>query len=152
MPDELKERIQEDVKAAMRARDRARLGVLRLVTAAIKQQEIDNRVDLDDTGVLRVLDRLLKQGRDALQQFESAGRRDLADQESFEIEVISRYLPAALTDDEIALLVEQALAETGAAGMRDMGKVMAKLKSPLQGRADLGAVSALVKSRLAGSS
>ena len=152
MPDELKERIQEDVKAAMRARDRARLGVLRLVTAAIKQQEIDNRVDLDDTGVLRVLDRLLKQGRDALQQFESAGRRDLADQESFEIEVISRYLPAALTDDEIALLVEQALTETGAAGMRDMGKVMAKLKSPLQGRADLGAVSALVKSRLAGSS
>jgi uncharacterized protein YqeY len=128
MADDLKQRIDADVKTAMRARDRERLGVLRLVTAAVKQREVDERILLDDTAVLAVLDKMLKQRRDSLAQFRQAGREDLANQEAFEIEVI--------------------VTATGAAGMGDMGKVMGYLRPKVQGRADLGALSTSVKGRL----
>ena len=148
MASELKDTIQSDVTAAMRAKDKARLGTLRLVTAAIKQVEVDSRAELDDAGVLAVLDKMLKQRRDSLQQYAQAGRQDLADQESYEIGIIEAYMPAALPDHELRALVDAAIAETGAASMRDMGKVMGLLKPRVQGRADLGAVSALVKEKL----
>ena len=148
MASELKDTIQSDVTAAMRAKDKARLGTLRLVTAAIKQVEVDSRAELDDAGVLAVLDKVLKQRRDSLQQYAQAGRQDLADQESYEIGIIEAYMPAALPDHELRALVDAAIAETGAASMRDMGKVMGLLKPRVQGRADLGAVSALVKEKL----
>ncbi len=141
-------RIQDDVKVAMRARDRARLGVLRLITAAIKQKEVDERITLDDGAVLRVLEKMLKQRRDSQQQYEQAGRQDLADQESFEIDLIQGYMPAALSDAEVDEMIAIAVEETGAASMKDMGKVMGMLKPRLQGRADMGAVSAQVKTRL----
>ena len=144
----LKPRLQEDVKTAMRARDRARLGVLRMVSAAIKQQEIDGRSALDDTGVIAVLQKMIKQRRDAEVQFRAAGRQDLADQEAFEIRVIEAYLPQPLSQAEVEALVEQVLSEVGASSMKDMGKVMALLKPKLQGRADVGAVSAVVKGHL----
>ncbi len=146
----LKERIQEDVKDAMRARDKERLGALRQMTAAIKQREVDERVELGDPEVLAVLDKMIKQRRDSQSQYTDAGRTELAEQEGYEIEVISAYLPAALGEEEIATHVDAAVAEAGAASMRDMGKVMGLLKPRLQGRADLGAVSALVKARLSG--
>lgn len=148
MSDDLKTRIQDDVKAAMRARDRARLGVLRLVTAAIKQKEVDDRTSLDDTAVLGVLEKMIKQRRDSLNQFVQAGRQELADQEAFEIEVIQGYMPAALSASEVDALIEAAVAETGAASMKDMGRLMGVLKPRLQGRADMGEVSARVKGRL----
>ncbi|MGF1614435.1 MAG: GatB/YqeY domain-containing protein [Gammaproteobacteria bacterium] len=148
MPDALKLRIQEDVKTAMRARDQARLGVLRLVSAAIKQQEIDTRSVLDDGGVVAVLHKMLKQRRDAEAQFRSAGRQDLADQEAFEIQLIEGYMPQRLSQAELKSLVEGVIREVDARSMKDMGKVMAVLKAKLQGRADLGAVSALVKEQL----
>ena len=148
MSDDLKTRIQDDVKAAMRARDRARLGVLRLVTAAIKQKEVDDRTRLDDTAVLGVLEKMIKQRRDSRDQFVQAGRQELADQESFEIEVIQGYMPAALSASEVDALIEAAVAETGAATMKDMGRLMGVLKPRLQGRADMGEVSARVKARL----
>jgi uncharacterized protein YqeY len=148
MPDVLKPRIQDDVKAAMRARDQARLGVLRMVSAAIKQQEIDGQAALDDTGVVAVLRKMLKQRRDAEGQFRAAGRQDLADQEALEIRIIEGYLPQPLSQAEVEARVEDLLSEVGATSMKDMGKVMALLKPKLQGRADLGAVSAFVKGRL----
>lgn len=148
MSDDLKTRIQDDVKAAMRARDRARLGVLRLVTAAIKQKEVDDRTRLDDTAVLGVLEKMIKQRRDSRDQFAQAGRQELADQEAFEIEVIQGYMPAALSASEVDALIEAAVAETGAATMKDMGRLMGVLKPRLQGRADMGEVSARVKARL----
>ena len=147
---QLKQRIQEDVTAVMRARDRPRLSALRLVTAAIKQLEVDSRTLLDDADVLTVLEKMLKQRRDSLRQFTDAGRQDLADQESYEIAVIEAYMPEALPTEELGRLIESAIAETGAASMRDMGKVMDLLKSRVQGRADLGAVSGTVKQKLAG--
>lgn len=146
---DLKQRILDDVKSAMRARDRERLGVLRQITAAIKQREVDERVELDDAAVVAVLDKMIKMRRDAHAQFEQAGRTDLAAQEAFEIEVAGSYMPAPLDEAEVAALIDAAVAETGATGMRDMGKVMGVLKGRLQGRADLGAVSASVKARLA---
>jgi uncharacterized protein YqeY len=146
--DALKSRIQDDVKAAMRARDQARLGVLRMVSAAIKQQEIDGRSTLDDTGVIAVLQKMIKQRRDAEEQFRAAGRSDLADQEAFEIRVIQGYMPQPLSQAEVEALVKDLLNEIGATSMQDMGKVMALLKPKLQGRADLGAVSAFVKGQL----
>lgn len=148
MCEDLKSRIQEDVRTAMRARDQARLRTLRMVTAAIKQQEIDGRAVLDDMGVIGVLQKMIKQRRDAEEQFRVAGRGDLADQEAFEIGVIEDYLPEPLSQAQIEALVENLLDEVGASSMKDMGKVMALLKQKLRGRADLGAVSAVVKAQL----
>ena len=148
MTSELKQRIQEDVKAAMRAQEKRRLGALRLVTAAIKQLEVDSRSELDDHGVIGALEKMLKQRRDSLAQYESAGRTDLAEQERFEIDLIETYMPERLSEAELAAMVDAAIAEAGAESMRDMGKVMGLLKARVQGRADLGAVSASVKARL----
>ena len=144
----LKQRIQDDVKDAMRARDKARLGVLRQVTAAIKQREVDERVELGETDVVAVLDKMIKQRRDAESQYRDAGRAELAEQEAYEIEVIGAYMPEPLDEAALAALVDAAIAESGATSMREMGKVMGLLKPQLQGRADLGAVSAAVKARL----
>jgi len=144
----LKERIQQDMKDAMRARDKARLDTIRLILAAIKQREVDERIELDDTQVLVVLDKMVKQRRESIAQFEKAGRTDLVDREQAEIADITPYLPAALGADEIAQLIDAALATTGASSIRDMGKVMAELKPKLQGRADMGAVSGMIKARL----
>lgn len=144
----LKAQIQSDMKAAMKAGDKTRLGVIRLILAAIKQREVDERIELDDSQVLAVLDKMVKQRRDSIEQFGAANRQDLVDVERFEVEVIQGYLPAALTEAEIAALVESAVAESGAATISDMGKVMAVLRPQVQGRADMGAVSALVKRRL----
>ena len=150
MASALKQRIQSHVTDAMRARDKSRLGTLRLVTAAIKQIEVDTRDELDDPGVLVVLEKMLKQRRDSLQQYSDAGRKDLADQESYEIGIIEAYMPEALPAEELDVLIDAAIAETGADSMRDMGKVMGLLKPQVQGRADLGAVSGSVKQKLAG--
>jgi uncharacterized protein YqeY len=144
----LKQRLQDDMKAAMKAGDKRRLGVVRLINAAIKQREVDERVELDDTQVLVVLDKMLKQRRDSISQYEQAGREDLAAQERFEVEVCQAYMPAALSDDEIAGLIAEAIDSTGASSMQDMGKVMALLKPKLQGRADMAAVSKQIKARL----
>lgn len=144
----LKAQIQSDMKTAMKAGDKTRLGVIRLILAAIKQREVDERIELDDSQVLAVLDKMVKQRRDSIEQYGAANRQDLVDVERFEVEVIQGYLPAALTEAEIAALAESAVAESGAAAMSDMGKVMAVLRPQVQGRADMGAVSALVKLRL----
>lgn len=144
----LKDRIQEDVQSCMRAKDRQRLGALRLITAAIKQKEVDTREELDDAGVLEVLDKMVKQRRDSEAQYRAAGRTDLASQEAFEVDLISGYLPAALAAEELEALIDRAIRETGASSMKDMGKVMGALKPGVQGRADMGAVSAAVKQRL----
>ncbi|NOX93157.1 MAG: GatB/YqeY domain-containing protein [Gammaproteobacteria bacterium] len=146
----LKQRLTEDMKAAMRSKDKPRLGVVRLVLAAIKQREVDERIDLDDTQVLAVLDKMVKQRRDSVKQFEDAGRQELADQESYEISVLQEYLPAALDGAELDALIVAAIDNTGAESMKDMGKVMAVLKPQVQGRADMGAVSQQIKSRLGG--
>lgn len=148
MPDTLKQRIQDDVKSAMRAKDKERLGVLRMTTAAIKQREIDERTSLDDAGILSVLDNMIKQRRDALGQFTAAGRNDLADQEAFEIAVLDEYMPTALTETELNALIEAALTKVGANSLRDMGNVMKLLSPEVRGRADMGAVSGRVKERL----
>jgi uncharacterized protein YqeY len=149
MSSPLKQRILDDVTAAMRAKDKARLGTLRLVTAAIKQIEVDGRAELDDPDVLAVLEKMLKQRRVSLQQYSDAGRQDLADQERYEIGVIEAYMPEALPAEELDALIDAAIVEAGAATMRDMGKVMGLLKARVQGRADLGSVSASVKQKLA---
>jgi hypothetical protein len=146
----LKQRIQEDVKAAMKAKDKPRLATLRLITAAIKQREVDERIELDDTQVLAILDKMIKQRRDSVNQYQQAGRTELAAQELGEIDVIQEYLPAALSQDEIDSLIEQVIQSIAAAGMQDMGKVMGQLKPKLQGRADMGQVSAKVKQKLSG--
>ena len=146
----LKERIQQDVKDAMRARARERLAALRLIASEIKQREVDGRRPLDDVGVVAVLERMRKQRRDAAAQFEAAGRSDLAAKETFEIDLIESYLPEPLGDSEIAALVDAAIADSGAASMRDMGKVMGMLRATMQGRADLGEVSRIVRERLSG--
>ena len=149
MAGDLKRRIHDDIKSAMRARERERLGALRQISAAIKQREIDGRVELDSPGVIAVLERMLKQRRDSLGYFESAGREDLAARESFEISVIEGYMPARLSLEERGALLDAALAETGAASMKDMGKVMGWLKPKVQGRVDMKEVSAAVRARLA---
>ena len=146
----MRDRILDDVKSAMRARAKERLGVLRLITAAIKQREVDERITLDDAGVLQVLDKMVKQRRDSEAQYRGAGREDLAAQEAFELGILGEYLPAALSEAELTALIEGAIASTGAAGMKDMGKVMGALRPQVQGRADMAAVSAAVKRRLAG--
>jgi uncharacterized protein YqeY len=144
----LKQRLVEDMKAAMKAGEKRRLGIIRLINAAIKQREVDERIELDDIQVLAVLDKMLKQRRDSITQYEAAKREDLAEQERYEIGVCQEYLPAALGDGEIAALIETAVAASGATSVKEMGKVMAILKPQVQGRADVGAVSALVKQRL----
>ena len=136
------------MKTAMKAGDKPRLGVIRLMLAAIKQREIDERITLDDTQTLAVLDKMVKQRRDSISQYASAGREDLAEVERFEIGVIQDYLPAALSADAIAALIDAAVSASGAAAVSEMGKVMNILRPQLQGRADMGAVSALVKQRL----
>ena len=146
----LKQRLQDDMKASMKAGDKPRLGVIRLMLAAVKQREVDERIELTDEQVLAVLDKMLKQRRESIKQYEQAGRQELADQEAFEVGVIQTYLPAALSEAEIAALVSEAIATAGASSIRDMGKVMGQLKPKLQGRADIGAVSALVKQQLTG--
>jgi uncharacterized protein YqeY len=144
----LKDRILQDVKDAMRARDKERLGAIRLITAAIKQREVDERIELDDEQVLLVLDKMCKQRRESISQFEKAGRDDLVSKEVSELDIIQGYLPKQLDDAEIAALIDAAMIETGASSIKDMGKVMGKLKPQLQGRADMSAVSAMIKSRL----
>jgi uncharacterized protein len=146
----LKIRIQDDMKAAMKSGDKPRLGAIRLILAAVKQREVDERIELDDAQTLAVLDKMVKQRRDSISQYVAAAREDLAEVERFEVGVIQTYLPAALSDEEIATLLESAIGQTGATAMSDMGKVMAILKPQIQGRADVGAVSALVKRRLGG--
>jgi uncharacterized protein YqeY len=145
----LKDRITDDMKSANRARETLRLGAIRMLLAAIKQREVDEQITLDDVQVAAIVDKLIKQRRDSIAQFEQAGRTDLVDQEKAELAVLSVYLPAQADSAEIELLLAAAIATTGAAGPQDMGKVMALLKSKLAGRADLTAVSAMVKSRLA---
>jgi uncharacterized protein YqeY len=144
----LKTQILDDVKVAMRARDQKRLTALRLMTSAIKQIEVDERIELDDQRVLAVLDKMVKQRRESLEQYESAGRDDLAAQEKFELELIAVYLPEALSDEEVAALIKQTIAETGASSIRDMGTVMNKIRGEVQGRADMKAVSSAVKAQL----
>jgi uncharacterized protein YqeY len=138
------------MKAAMRARDAARLSAIRLLLAALKQREVDERIELSDADVLSMVEKLIKQRRESIAQFEKAARNDLVAAEKFEIEVLSAYLPRQMSDAEIGEAVVAAVAESGASGMKDMGKVMAALKARLAGRADMGKVSNLVKSRLSG--
>ena len=146
----LKERITEDMKTAMRAGETAKRDAVRLLQAAIKQREVDERIVLDDAAVIAVIDKMLKQRRDSITQYEAANRQDLADAEKFEADLLVAYMPAGLSDDEIAAAVAAAVAEVGAAGPGDMGKVMAVLKPKLAGRADMAKVSGLVKAKLAG--
>ena len=138
------------MKASLKAGDKRRLGTVRLVLAAIKQREVDERIELDDPQVLAVLDKMVKQRRESIAQYEKAGRSELAEQEAFEVGIIQEYLPDALSDGEIRSLIEEAIAGTGAQSIRDMGKVMGQLKPKMQGRADMGAVSSLVKQKLSG--
>ena len=147
---DLKARISEATKTAMKARDKGRVAALRMINAEIKRVEVDERKELDDDGVLEVLTRMLKQRRDSLSQFEEAGREDLAATERFEIEVVEGFMPAAMSEADIEALVAQIVADTGAAGMQDMGRVMGAVKAAITGRADMAVVSAKVKARLTG--
>ena len=134
----------------MRAKDAPRLGAIRLLQAAIKQREVDERIELDDTQVIEAIEKMLKQRRDSIGQYEAANRHDLADVEKFEVAVLQSYLPQALTEAEIAELLDKAIADTGASGVKDMGKVVAAVKPQVVGRADMGKVSGLIKARLGG--
>ena len=144
----LKARLTEAMKAAMRAQDKARLGAIRLIQADIKRVEVDERIEVDDARVLVILDKMVKQRRDSIQQFESAGRLDLVEIEAGELAVIQEFLPQALGEAELELLIDDAMRESGAVAMKDMGKVMAILKPQVQGRADMGVVSQRIKARL----
>ncbi len=134
----------------MRAKDAARLGAIRLLQAAIKQREVDERIELDDTQVIEAIEKMLKQRRDSISQYEAANRQDLADAEKYEVSVLQEYLPQPLTEAEIAALLDKVVADTGAAGIRDMGKVMAAVKPLVVGRVDMGSISGLIKARLGG--
>lgn len=144
----LKAQISEDMKTAMRAKDSVRLGAIRLLQAAIKQREVDERIELDDSNVIAVIEKMLKQRRDSIAAYESANRHDLADVEKFEVTVLQTYLPQQLTEDEIKAILEKVIVDTGAAGIKDMGKVMAEIKPLVAGRADMGKISGLIKTRL----
>lgn len=144
----LKAQISEDMKTAMRAKESARLGAIRLLQAAIKQREVDERIELDDSNVIAVIEKMLKQRRDSIAAYESANRNDLADVEKFEVSVLHTYLPQQLTEDEIKDILEKVVVETGAAGIKDMSKVMAAIKPLVAGRADMGKISGLIKTRL----
>ncbi len=144
----LKQQITEDMKTAMRAKEATRLGAIRLLLAAMKQREVDERIELSDADVVAIIEKMNKQRRDSISQYEAAGRQDLADVEKFEMSVLANYMPQQLSEDEIASAVAEAIAATGAASPQDMGKVMGMLKPKLAGRADMGKVSALIKAQL----
>lgn len=144
----IKEKLNDDMKAAMRAHDTARLGTIRLLRSEIKQREIDNQIVAGDDEVLAIITKMVKQRRDSVDQYVKGGRQDLADKEQAEIDVLSEYLPKALTDDELAAIIDKAVADSGAAGMAGMGKVMALVRPQVNGRADMGKVSQLVKAKL----
>lgn len=146
----LKARILDDMKTAMKAGDKARLAAIRLISAALKQKEVDERITLSDADVIAVLDKMGKQRRESIEQYKAAGRADLAEQEGFELEVIQSYLPAPLSDAQIDALIAEAIAATGATSVREMGAVMTKLRPQIQGRADMAQVSARIKSALGG--
>jgi len=148
MSESLKQRIEADMKTAMREKDKDRLGTIRLILAAIKQREVDERITLDDSQVLAILDKMVKQRRDSIEQFRAAGREELAVKEEAELTVIQGYMPAALSDSELEALIAEAVSASGAKTMQEMGKVMGLLKAKVQGRADMGAVSAKIKARL----
>jgi uncharacterized protein len=145
----LKAQISEDMKAAMRAKESTRLGAIRLLQAALKQREVDERIELTDSDVIGVIEKMLKQRRDSISAYESANRTDLADIEKAEMVVLQAYLPKQLSDDEVAKLLEKVVADTGAESMKDMGKVMAAIKPLVAGKADMGKISGLIKARLA---
>ena len=144
----LKQQITEDMKAAMRAKDTARLGAIRLLLAAMKQREVDERIELTDADVVSVIEKMLKQRRDSISQFEAAGRQDLVDVEKFEVEVLQTYMPQQLSEAEVKAAIDEAIAATGASSPQDMGKVMGVIKPKLAGRADMGKVSGLIKAQL----
>ncbi|MFC1772621.1 GatB/YqeY domain-containing protein [Pseudomonadota bacterium] len=144
----LKDKLQQDMKAAMRAGEKRQLAVIRLINAAIKQREVDERIELDDEQVTAAIDKMAKQRRESIEQYEKAGRDDLADQEKFELELLKSYLPEQLGEAEIDAMIEAAVTATGASSIKDMGKIMGQLKSKLAGRADMGAVSGKIKARL----
>ena len=146
----LRERLNEDMKGAMKAREQDRLDALRLMLAAVKQREVDERITLDDAGVIAVVEKMIKQRRESIVQYEKGARKDLADKERFEIGILEAYLPQQLSQDEIDAVIAEAFAATGAKSPADMGKVMGVVKPRLAGRADMGKVSAMVKARLAG--
>ncbi|MEZ9233719.1 GatB/YqeY domain-containing protein [Vibrio amylolyticus] len=143
------EQLKEEQKLAMKAKDKPRLGTIRLALSAIKQREVDERITLNDDDITAILVKMVKQRRDSVAQFETAGRQDLADNEKTEITVLEEFMPQPLTEDEVVALITSAIEESGAAGMPDMGKVMGVLKPQIQGRADMGKVSGLVRSKLA---
>ncbi len=145
----LKDQLTEEMKAAMKAKDKQRLGIVRLILSECKRIEVDERIELSDERVISILDKMTKQRRDSIQQYEAAERQELADQEAYEITVIQEFLPEALSDEELNTLLQQAIVESEASSIKDMGKVMAILKPQIQGRADVGAVSKLVKAALA---
>ncbi|MFQ6405356.1 GatB/YqeY domain-containing protein [Methylophilus sp. 'Pure River'] len=144
----LKAQISEDMKTAMRAKDMQKLGVIRLLQAAIKQREVDERIELDDDAVIAAIEKMLKQRRDSIAAFEGANRHDLADQEKFEVTVLQAYLPAQLSEDEINAIIAKVVAETGAEGAKDMGKVVGAVKPLVAGKADMAKVSGLIKAAL----
>ena len=144
----LKAQITEDMKTAMRAKDSARLSTIRLLQAAIKQREVDERIELDDTQVIEVIEKMLKQRRDSISQYQAANRQDLVDVEEYEVGVLQGYLPQPLSEAEVNALLDKVIADTGASGMKDMGKVMAAIKPLVVGRADMGKISGLIKARL----
>ena len=146
----LKERITEDMKAAMRSGEKERLGVIRMITSAIKQREVDERIVLDDSQVMNVLEKMIKQRKESLVQFQAGNRPDLADKESAEITLLQTYLPTPLSDAELDTLIQEAIAASGAASIKDMGKVMGIIKGKAQGRADMGTVGAKIKAKLGG--
>ena len=148
MSDSLKTQLSNSMKDAMRAKDKDRLQTIRLILSAIKQLEIGNRAELEDSDVLAILDKQLKQRRDSIEQFNAAGRNDLAQQETYEMSIIQEFLPNPLTDEEIDQLISSAIGKTGAESMRDMGKVMGLIKPQAQGRADMGKISGMIKARL----
>ena len=146
----LKERITEDMKAAMRSGEKERLGVIRMITAAIKQREVDERISLDDVQVLSVLEKMIKQRKESVEQFKAGNRQDLADKEAAEITLVQGYMPSQLSAAELDALINEAVAATGASSIKDMGKVMGLIKAKAQGRADMGAVGAKIKAKLGG--
>ena len=146
----LKDRITDAMKDAMRAKDKERLGAIRLITAAIKQKEVDDREEQNDAAVLSILDKMLKQRRDSIKQFNDAGRDDLSVKEEYEVGIIKEFMPAQLSEDEISAIIDAAIAETGASSMKDMGKVMGIVKPQIAGKADVGAVSGLIKAKITG--
>ena len=146
----LKERITDDMKAAMRSGEKERLGLIRMITSAIKQREVDERISLDDTQVLGVLEKMIKQRKESLVQFQAGNRQDLVDKEAAEVTLLQAYLPSQLSDTEIDALIKEAIAATGAASIKDMGKVMGLIKGKAQGRADMAAVGAKIKAKLGG--